>query len=398
MIAPELMPNLKRKLICGLLKPFEELFNYFLFSLTKISGRSGRSSAMPRRVLIARLDSIGDFVLFSNSLKAYRMHFPSAYLVLLVRENVYNLAETCPYVNEVWGLSCLQFRLNILERLKWFRRLSSAGFDLAINAVYSYSFPYLECLVGWTGAPRRVAFESESVFWPYGRRSRYHNETVHIEKSARFEIDRNQVMLHYLGYGGGFTHKTEIWLKECDRLEAHDLCRHFTERHYAVMFPGAMIKAKRWPAENFVTAAQEISGKFPLYWVICGNSDDAELSGLISSKMTQNSVPNTDLAGKTSLRGVAALMEGASFYLGNDTSGAHIAAAVGTPAIVILGGGHAGRFFPYPSNSKTIAVTHELPCYNCEWQCSRQETECISKIKVDEVVDQALRLLQQGFA
>jgi len=50
---------------------------------------------------------------------------------------------------------------------------------------------------------------------------------------------------------------------------------------------------------------------------------------------------------KTTLRQVAAFCATAAFTSGAESAGAHIACAVGTPSVVVLGGGHFGRFLPY---------------------------------------------------
>lgn len=375
-------------------KRFEESLNYLLFLLNPTSGKPSVPSTVPNRILIARLDSIGDFVLFSHCLEAYRTLFPNAWLVLLVKDNVYNLAETCPYVDEVWSLPCRKFRLNVLERLRWYRIMSTARFDLAVNAAFSYAFAFLDCLIGWTGAPRRVAFQYDGSDRLYGRQRQYFTEFVYADEENRYEIDRNYEMLRYLGYSGLVAHKTEVWLTESDRRNVSALCQKLKGKPYAILFPGALIEERRWHAENFIMAIRKINGRYPLHWAICGSADEAELCGHISSRLSNSSIPNADLAGKTSIRELAVLTEDALFYLGNETSGAHIAAAVGTPAVCILGGGHPGRFFPYPANKLTIAVNHQLSCYNCDWQCTRLETECISEIKADDVVDEVVKLMK----
>lgn len=57
-----------------------------------------------RRVLVVRLDDIGDMVLTTPFLRELRRNIPKSWITLVVKPRVYNLVETCPYVNEV--LSC----------------------------------------------------------------------------------------------------------------------------------------------------------------------------------------------------------------------------------------------------------------------------------------------------
>jgi ADP-heptose:LPS heptosyltransferase len=80
--------------------------------------------------------------------------------------------------------------------------------------------------------------------------------------------------------------------------------------------------------------------------------------------------------------------------IGSETSAMHIAAAVSTPSVCLLGGGHFGRFVPYPVNVEGVVpspVFHKMECYGCNWQCTQsheagQPVPCISAISVEKVV------------
>lgn len=381
-------------MVSCIFKRIEETLNYLLFLLSRIAGKPSRPSTGLDRILIAKLDSIGDFVLFSPNLKTYRFQFPDAWLVLLVKDTVYNLAETCPYVDEVWRLPCRKFRLNIVERLRWYNRMSAACFDMAINAAFSSYFSFLDCLVGWTGAPRRIAFQADAFDRIYGRRRYYYTELIPADKVSKFEIDRNYEMLRYLCYNGGLSHETEIWITDSDRNRADSLYQRSERKPYAILFPGALVKERQWQAEHFISAVREINGRYPFHWVICGSADEAPLCSGVAAALSDSDIPATDLAGRTTLRELAALLADAFFYLGNETSGAHIAAAVDTPVICILGGGYVKRFFPYPGNAATIAVTRQLPCFGCDWQCIHSQWRCITGITVEDVVDKVIELVQ----
>ncbi|HIN76346.1 MAG TPA: glycosyltransferase family 9 protein, partial [Rhodospirillales bacterium] len=86
----------------------------------------------------------------------------------------------------------------------------------------------------------------------------------------------------------------------------------------------------------------------------------------------------------------------------NDTGPAHLSIALGTPTVVILGGGHFGSFFPYPD---TIALDHvrfiyeKMPCYHCFWRCHKRASKfevfpCISAVNEERVTDSVLELIQ----
>ena len=65
-----------------------------------------------------------------------------------------------------------------------------------------------------------------------------------------------------------------------------------------------------------------------------------------------------------------------------------MACAVGTPNVILLGGGHFGRFMPY--SPLTSIVCLPLECYNCNWKCRYDRVHCIKDIN-PEVIAEAVR-------
>ena len=95
-----------------------------------------------------------------------------------------------------------------------------------------------------------------------------------------------------------------------------------------------------------------------------------------------------NLAGETTLRQTAAILKRCRLGIGTETGSAHIACAVGTPNVVILGGGHFGRFMPY--SPLTSIVCLPLECYGCNQQCKYSRVHCIKDINPD-VLAKAVR-------
>jgi ADP-heptose:LPS heptosyltransferase len=88
----------------------------------------------------------------------------------------------------------------------------------------------------------------------------------------------------------------------------------------------------------------------------------------------------------------------------NETGAAHLAAAVETPVVCLLGGGHYGRFVPYPEEYRAKApaplpVVHTMDCFGCDWRCiypvaKGKPTPCIERISVDAVWGAIERLIE----
>jgi ADP-heptose:LPS heptosyltransferase len=86
----------------------------------------------------------------------------------------------------------------------------------------------------------------------------------------------------------------------------------------------------------------------------------------------------------------------------SETSAVHIAIAVNTPAICILGGAYYGRFLPYPELPKQRivleTVSYSMPCYGCNGECiyplkKDESAPCITNVSVDAVWEKVKPLL-----
>jgi len=59
-----------------------------------------------KRVLVVRLDQIGDVVMTTPFLRELRGNLPNAWITLVVNPSILNLVENCPYVDEVLASDC----------------------------------------------------------------------------------------------------------------------------------------------------------------------------------------------------------------------------------------------------------------------------------------------------
>ncbi len=94
--------------------------------------------------------------------------------------------------------------------------------------------------------------------------------------------------------------------------------------------------------------------------------------------------------GRTSISDVIDIIGNAEFVISNDTSGAHIACAVNTPSVVIVGGWHYDRFFPYhiedvkPDDKLPLIANTKMDCYFCNWDLKiigERNEDCLDRMK-----------------
>ena len=147
-----------------------------------------------------------------------------------------------------------------------------------------------------------------------------------------------------------------------------------------------------WPYDFYAQLADKILEHYPARIVICGAAADVQGAKKVQTKMHGQAV---NLAGKTTLRELAAVFEACGLFIGNDTGPLHLAVSVGTPTLGIIGGGHFGRFYPYGDLSKHRMVHKQMDCYYCDWKCIHETVRCIQEITVDDVWRETQRMMEE---
>jgi heptosyltransferase III len=115
------------------------------------------------------------------------------------------------------------------------------------------------------------------------------------------------------------------------------------ESPYAVIHPFASQEAKRWPAEFFLQLAQHMKREFDVQPVfISGPGDD------LSSFEMWPTIANPPL------QRTKELLAGASWFVGNDSGPAHMAAAFGIPVMVFFGPSDPVTWAPWRTHSEVL--------------------------------------------
>jgi len=351
------------------------VINYIFFLLS--------NKETKKSVLLTRLDSIGDFVLFTATIPNYRKLYEDYEIVLLVRDIVFDFARNCPYVDQVWKISQGPFRINILYKLKWLKKIRKYKFEKAIQPIYSNSFDFFNILIASSFAKDRIAYMTGKRIKGIYFNRLYDND---FDKKT-FEITRNNKMVKYLGYDGILNTDTSIWF---DDNNIYKKWKEILNDEYVVLFPGAQVDFRKFDKNKYLEIINEIK---EFKWVICGSKNEKYLGHFFKKNSNTKII---DLTGKTSLLELAYIIKNARYVLSNETVAVHISAAMGTKTFCVMGGGHYGRFYPYPNNENTIAITHKMDCFNCDWKCIFPEKKCITKITTKEVIKNIKNILNKG--
>jgi ADP-heptose:LPS heptosyltransferase len=363
-------------------------------------GRS-RGSGTKRKVLIVRPDAIGDFVLWLDAAQGTRRLYPSEeYRITLLGNRIWtDLAERLPFFDEVIHLDRSRFLRNPAYRSRILREVRRSGFDVVIHPVFSREFLHGDSIVRASGARERIGSTGDcSNQGPFLKRisDRWYTRLVPASKGPLMELERNAEFLRGLG----------LYEFRCSAPELPGFPPSLGTSNLPgryVLFPGAGKPEKQWPLEKFARLAERIHHATDWIGIVCGGPGEEDLG---ESLIRYADAPLENQAGRTSLTELVSIIAGARLLVGNDTSVIHIATAVSTPSVCILGGGHYGRFLPYRTEVETdrplpVPVVYPMECFHCNWVCiynpkPGEAAPCILNVSVDAVWDAVRKLLPEA--
>ena len=345
--------------------------------------------------MLVRLDAIGDFILWLDSAKEFRCLYPGRKITLCCNAVWSDLAALLPYWDEVWPIDLRRFNKESLYRKKLLRAIRRADFEVAIQPTFSRNFhegdPVMRASrsnerIGSTGNLSNISKEKKTVS------DRWYTHLVPASNEPLMELERNAEFISNLS---GKAFKAEL-PKLQQLITLPDNLKVFGE--YIIFFPGASWHGRQWPTVFFAEVLTHLHMSHGLQTVICGSSTERTLCQIVVDTAR---VKTVNLAGKTTLPELLELIRGARLLISNDTSAIHLAAVAGVRSVCILGGGHYGRFLPYPETVdgiKPLVAVKKMPCFNCNWQCNQEYDQsgavpCISGISVEEVINLAEQAL-----
>ena len=347
-------------------------------------------------LLLVRLDAIGDFVLWLDSAKEYRRLFPKQKITLIANSAWVDLARDLPHWDEVWAVDLHRFTRHPLYRSKMLRQVCQANFAVAIHPTFSRTLLHGDSVIRASRAIQRIGsigdFSNISAH-DKAIGDRWYNRLLPASPLPMMELQRNAEFIRHLT--GNEFNASIPKLPEFAKLQPQGA--------YFILFPGASWHGRQWPTQRFAQVLEQIHRHYQWQAVLCGSSAENVLCQAIAD---ESQVACLNLSGQTTLADLAELIRSAQLLIGNETSAVHLAAAVGTPAVCIMGGGHFGRFMPYPDpmkGLKPLVAAHQMSCFNCNWRCSQPHDPagpmpCIAAVTVKVVLERAQQALDSALS
>jgi heptosyltransferase-2 len=380
-------------------------------SVLQSSPRRSGAEAGPR-ILIRGTNWLGDAVMTTPALLRLREKYPGAHIALLCPEKLADLWKHHPAVNEIISFTAGESVFAVGKKLR------AGKFDLALVLPNS---PRSALEVFFAGIPQRVGHARpwRNFFLTQTVSSR--PEAVKMRKRTPPEIKAligssaprasslaPQASAHqiheYLHLAAALGANPEplapqlaVTPEEIESVKKKFGLDKISQPVFGLN-PGAEYgPAKRWPAEKFAAAAKEIRKQTDCFWLIFGGKGDAVIAGQISSQLPDSNSRLLNLAGKTSLRELMALLKSCRGLLTNDTGPMHVAAALGTPVVVPFGSTSPELTGPgLPGDSRHRLLKSDAPCSPCFLRECPIDFRCMNGIGVGRVVEAVVELLDRS--
>jgi len=396
------------------------------------------SPSAPRRVLVRSVNWLGDAVMTTPALQRLREALPDAHLTLLTHEKLASLWERHPSLDAIITFPPSERPWSVARRLRAERfqtavvlpnspRSALEVWLARIPQRIGYTRPCWSWLLTRALAPRpgviRMSRRSASevrrlISLPAGGvpghpkgwtpNSPMHrliglpadapsSATPHPQDRAAHQIHDYLHLVAALGANPApLPPKLEVTAAEIQQAE-QDLLADWRRKAVNAaadkplillgLNPGAEYgPAKRWPAESFAAVAREVSRKHGnCAWLAFGGDGDRQLCSDIA-RLAGGGVVN--LAGKTSLRQLMALLKRCRVLLTNDSGPMHVAAALGTPVVVPFGSTAPLLTGPgLPGDPRHQLLQAAAPCSPCFRRVCPIDFRCMTSIPTDRVVD-----------
>ncbi len=365
--------------------------------------RSRLASPEPQRILVLRLERIGDLVMTLPALAALRTHAPGAQIDLVVGSWNEPLARLIREVDRYEILDAPWLArgdsadgwANLVRRARTWRR---RAYDLAINFEPDIRSNLLMAL---SGAPRRVGFASRGGGALLTHAHEY-DPSAHTTENARrlvAALPTRDALAHSREAGRVRDGRLGLPADACGRaaalLAGPDGAR--PARLVGIHASGGR-PVKQWPPARFGEVAAHLAHTHGAVIVLTGAPSDRRMVDEVKAALPAD-VATRDLVGRVDLAELAATIAQLDLLVTGDTGPMHLADAVGTPVVAVFGPSDPARWGPRSASARVVRAGWWCsPCNRIRRpprRCTAGTPDCLANVEVEAVCRAADEALQR---
>ena len=346
-----------------------------------------------KKILVIRLDFLGDVTMSTPGFKAIRRIFPDAYITLLAAGLSRNLVEVMPFFNEIRYFDApwmVKKRGEKVRRLYTaIRDLRRAKYDMAIDLRGDFRNNILMFL---SNTRYRLGFNIAGCDFLLTHvipcSTNHHNVNLCLD------------LIKYLNPKDSEEYTLFLQITDQDRARAAAIIKQLNTGNrnnsgpIVIIHPGASWHGRRWKNERFALVADRLIAEHNARLILAGSHSDREIAEKIADNM-KNSVMIT--TGETTVREFIGLLEQSDVFLGLDSGPMHMASATGTKIVALFGPAHFNAVSPWGNGHIILSHQENFPCSPCDQTvCREPGNSCMDAIQVEEVFDAVSKQIEKN--
>jgi lipopolysaccharide heptosyltransferase II len=350
-----------------------------------------------RKVLLIRLDNLGDVLLMTPAFHAVRRALPDAHLTLLASPVGAQIGRLDPDINEVivcsapwvdpWG----QLPHDSEREQHLIATLKEQQFDAAIifTSFRQSSLPaaYLCYLAD---IPLRLAASIDGPGSLLTTRHKHPERMMH-------EVERGLDLVGAVGFTLPDDERDLVLKVPSDaRVDLSTrLAPIIDGRPLIVVHPGCSMPARTYPEEMYAEVVRLLVEQRNAFVVVTGAANERDLvARVLTAVPVEQRAATLSLAGELSFPELCALVQIADLVVTNNTGPMHIAAAMETPVVVLFAlTNPPEQWRPWQVPQRLLY--HDVSCRICYSRVCPYQHECLRLVSPEMVVNSVAELLAE---
>ena len=312
-----------------------------------------RQSSLPlyqpvlNKLLIIRLDDIGDYIVWRNSLHFYKQsakwkHHHITLLGNKIWKTIFDYADSAAVDQTIW-VEKSKYLTNDTYRFEIWEQLRGQGFETVICPSKTRTLLLDDLCTLATGSPNTIAAESTFAETEINVASDQLYKHIYHHNKVYHEFFFNQDFANWCCHTSYYIKQPCI---DTDSLQP-------IEKDYILCYIGASSKGKRLPVKTWVKLIVLLQQSCKKRIVVAGGPAEKAMSEQIIAATKAHNITGT-----VSLSDMICYTASAAVVITGDTMEAHLASSCKTPAVIVSNGNNFARFAAYKqagiSNIETV--------------------------------------------
>ncbi len=356
-----------------------------------------------RRILVVKLDHIGDFVTCQPAIRRLKRLFPQASITVLAGRHARSFASLEPAIDELLEFDFYHARSQLGEKqvtredyLQLRARLAPYRFDLAVDLRKHLS---TRDVLQYTGARFLAGYDYMGQFPFLDIALEWHGDKS-LQRKRSHIVDDLLALVEAIATACGTDRDLlPVVPARPDPAMLPAAVRALFDRPVVAMHTGAGNITKTWPADHFSALIDLLIERNGVNVMLIGGTEEREASDALRKTLLRPDAVGS-VVGETSLDALPGLLSACCLYIGNDSGPKHIAAALGIPTMGI----HSGVVDAIewaPVGRRAVALRRNMTCSPCYLQSAEdcpRALACLRHLEPSEVHRTATMMLARPMA